>query len=289
MVNPAAPSDEKSDLVPALGARASPRDFFTGLLLPFRAAGLVFRNGKLLTLALVCAAVTVITLGAVIFLVFHYADPLTQWIWTRPDAWYGQAAWWLLKAAVVLLLLGVGANTLPLLALTPLQDPLSEATEQACGGFVPSRFSLTGLVRGTAVSLGHTALRVVTLLAGHAVLFALNLIPVVGSVTWTVLGTLWTALWAAGEYLDGPMTRHLYPFREVRRVLTRRIPLALGFGLSLYVLLWVPVLNFFLVPLAVVAGTLLFRGLLLAGELKPPAAAPAPEGQPPSQTQADPA
>jgi CysZ protein len=32
-------------------------------------------------------------------------------------------------------------------------------------------------------------------------------------------------------------------------------------GAALYVVLWVPVLNCFLVPLAVVAGTLLFRAL----------------------------
>ena len=37
--------------------------------------------------------------------------------------------------------------------------------------------------------------------------------------------------------------------------------LCLGVGLALYFLLWIPVLNFFLVPAAVVAGTLLFRQL----------------------------
>ena len=45
-------------------------------------------------------------------------------------------------------------------------------------------------------------------------------------------------------------------------MLARRTGVALGFGLSITVLLWVPLLNLFLVPLAVVAGTLLHRSLV---------------------------
>ena len=41
-------------------------------------------------------------------------------------------------------------------------------------------------------------------------------------------------------------------------MLAGRTALALGFGLVITVLLWVPLLNLFLVPLAVCAGTLLY-------------------------------
>jgi CysZ protein len=44
----------------------------------------------------------------------------------------------------------------------------------------------------------------------------------------------------------------------------------MGFGAAVYVLLWLPVLNLFFIPLAVVAGTLLFRGLRASGSLPPP-------------------
>jgi CysZ protein len=55
------------------------------------------------------------------------------------------------------------------------------------------------------------------------------------------------------------------PFRAVRAALRRRSMATLGFGLALYLMLFVPVLNFFLVPLAVVGGTLLFRALRIEG------------------------
>ena len=89
----------------------------------------------------------------------------------------------------------------------------------------------------------------------------LNWIPVAGSVIYAVLSTLWTIWWVAAEYLSGPMARHLLPFRAVLQAMRGRPWLVMGMGATLYVVLWVPVLNCFLVPLAVVAGTLLFRAL----------------------------
>ena len=71
--------------------------------------------------------------------------------------------------------------------------------------------------------------------------------------------------WLAVEHLSNPAARHLVPFRQVVRALRQRPFLALGFGAALWVLLWVPVVNFFLLPVAVVAGTLLFRSLEQAG------------------------
>jgi CysZ protein len=47
----------------------------------------------------------------------------------------------------------------------------------------------------------------------------------------------------------------------VLKAMRARPFLAMGMGATLYVVLWVPVLNCFLVPLAVVAGTLLYRSL----------------------------
>jgi len=123
----------------------------------------------------------------------------------------------------------------------------------------------------SATSAGHTLARIAILLAGHAALALLHFLPVAGTLLWTVLGTAWTMAWLATEYLDAPMARHLYAFREVRGVVVRRLSLSLGFGAAVYVLLWVPILNLFFIPVAVVSGTLLFRALRLCGELPAPA------------------
>jgi len=156
------------------------------------------------------------------------------------------------------------------LVLAPLQDPLSELTEEQCGGYRSPPFQVGTFLRGLVLGVTHTLARVFFLLLGLAVLLPLHLVPGVGSVAWAVLGTLWTMLWLAGEHLAAPMTRHHYPFGEVRQVLRQRWPLCLGFGTGVYVLLWVPLLNNFFLPVAVVGGTLLYRGLLAVGNVPPP-------------------
>jgi CysZ protein len=96
---------------------------------------------------------------------------------------------------------------------------------------------------------------------GYLVLLPLNLIPAAGSAAWLFASTVWAAFWLTVEHLSNPMARHLTPFRQVLRVATGRLALSLGFGLSLWIVLWVPVVNCLVMPLAVVSGTLLFRGL----------------------------
>ncbi len=256
--------------VPTFSARSGPSDFFQGLALLGRAWGLIFRSPRLLGMSALCAVVTLVALGGLFALLWTYTPQLLGWLWTLPEAWYGRILWYIVLALMFLVLLVVGANvTLPLV-LAPLQDPLSEITEELCGDFSPPPFRLGPFLRSLVTSVAHTLARVFFLLLGLAVLFPLNLVPVAGNVLWTVLGTVWTMLWLAGEHLAAPMTRHGYPFAEVRRVLGQRWLLCLGFGVGVYVLLWIPILNTFFLPVAVVGGTLLYRGLRAVGNVPPP-------------------
>jgi CysZ protein len=185
---------------------------------------------------------------------------LSEWMIGAPGGWRHAAAVGL-GVVFFVLLFAVGALTLPNLLLAPLQDPLSEATEAKLGGFTAPPFSVGLLVTGTLTALRHTLARLALMALGYAVLFPLNLIPVAGSVLYLVLSSVWAMFWLSVEHLSNPMARHLRPFRQVFGVLRRRLALSLGFGATLWVILWVPVLNFFLMPVAVVAGTLLYRGL----------------------------
>jgi CysZ protein len=219
---------------------------------------------------LVCSAVTLLAMVMLFgFLVTRWGGWFHQ-LWPQPTVWYGLLLWKASAALGFLLCFAVGANTLPLLLTTPLQDFISETTEALCGDYRPPPFSFTRFVRTLSASLGHTSLRIAILLGGHAPLFLLHFLPGVGTVLWAVLGPLWTMLWLAAEYLDAPMVRSLYPFSEVQRALRIRPWLTLGLGASLYLLLWVPLLNLFFIPVATVAGTLMFRALRAANNLGPP-------------------
>ncbi|MBJ6759394.1 EI24 domain-containing protein [Myxococcaceae bacterium JPH2] len=259
-----------SSVVPAIAPQARLSDFFQGLGLLGRAFRLAFSSRRLFLLSATCAVITAVALVGTAIVLFRYAPGLLESLWTKPESWYGRVGWYLVLGLTALVAWVVGANVVPPLLLAPLQDPLSEATEAECGDEAAPPFTLAGFVRGTVTGVLHTLARVAFLMLGLLVLLPLHLLPGAGSIAFTVLASLWTMLWMAGEHLAAPMTRHLYPFAQVRRMLRERAALCLGFGAGVYVLLWVPILNTFFLPVAIIGGTLLYRGLRAAGALPPP-------------------
>lgn len=252
--------------IPDLPAVSTTGDLLRGVSIPLRAFALILRTPKLLMLSLLCAVVTGLALLGIAGAAWELGQRAAHALITADSGWQHAASMGLGLIFFIMLFV-VGALTVPNLLLAPLQDPLSEATEVRCGDFTPPPFSLGATLRGIKESLSHTLVRLALMFLGLLVLFPLHLIPVAGSVLWVVLSSLWSMFWIAAEHLSNPMARHLRPFKQVLQALRGRMPLALGFGAALYVLLWVPVLNFFLMPVAVVAGTLLYRGLLRSGAL----------------------
>jgi CysZ protein len=237
--------------------RSSVSHFFGGLWLFPRALRLIVSRQKLLLLSLLSALVAAAVLVSCTLALW----PLSQTLAERAIAQQSTLARFFSGGLrLVIFALGwiLSALTLPSLFLAPLQDPLSEATEAAVSTLTPTAFSFSRFVRGIALSLSHTLTRLLLMFVGSAILFPLHFIPAVGSALWWTLSTGWAAFWLAAEHVSGPSARHFLPFRVVLRVLRARMAMSLGFGLAAFVVLWVPVLNFFLMPLAVVAGTLLF-------------------------------
>jgi CysZ protein len=254
-------------MIPTFGTQNRGTDFFIGLKLPFQAFKLIFSTPKVFGLALLSALVTS---GALI------AAAAFLWTWSLSVVSSmvadSSGLWRFVRMAGRMVLFLVtyvsAALTLPNILLAPLLDPISEAVEVRCGDFVAPPLKAERLVKGVWESLKHTLIRLVLMTLGYVVLAPINLLPAVGSVAWFVASTLWASFWLSVEHLSNPMARHLLPMREALSVLRQRYFLALGFGLALWVMLWVPVVNFFLMPVAVVMGTLLFRGLRASGDLK---------------------
>src|SRR5262249_12014952 len=114
------------------------------------------------------------------------------------------------------------------------------------------------------VAAGHSVARVALFAVGQALLLPVALVPLP---IYPVLAYLWSAVWLCFEYLDLPMARHLYAFREVRAALRSARPISLGFGGPLAALFLVPIVNLVSVPVGVVGGTLLYADLRRSGLL----------------------
>jgi CysZ protein len=241
-------------------------DPLRGASFPLRAARLVLAVPRLRRLSALCAAITLLVFAVWGWALWRWLPELLARVWSHPEGPVG-FLWVLTLAVSGALAWLLGAATLPLLALAPLEDLLVEATEAAVGAPPAPPAGLAIAAGQAARAVARTGIRVLLLVAGQLLLFALQLLLPAGAPLWAGAGVCWTALFACAEYLDPPLARRGGSFAEVRRVLARRTALALGFGLAVTVLLWVPLLNLFLLPLAVVAGTLLHRSLVSAGTL----------------------
>jgi CysZ protein len=238
--------------------------FLFGLKLVPRAFALIFTRPKLFLLSLASAFVAAFVLVGSALALWPFSQGVAKGIissTSTPGAVLATGLGFLIFAACW----SLAALTLPNVLLAPLQDPLSEATEMAVSAFVPPAFSVQRLIRSVALSLSHTFARLALVVFGSALLFPLHFVPGIGTAAWWILSTLWTSLCLAAEYVSGPAARHLLSFSSVVRVLRRRLGATLGFGLCAFVLLWVPILQFFFMPVAVVAGTLLFESLRREG------------------------
>jgi CysZ protein len=251
---------------PELPSVSGPLDPLRGAAFPLRAAALVWRVPRLRRLGAFCAAITLLVFALWGWTLWTWLPELLARLWPHPE---GAVGWLWELTLIVSGALGwlLGAATLPLLALAPLEDLLVEATEAAVGAPPAPPVGLRHAARRAVGAVGRTGTRVLLLVVGQVLLLALQLILPALTPLWAGAGVCWTALFACAEYLDPPLARRGGAFAEVRRVLAQRTGLALGFGLSITLLLWVPLLNLFLVPVAVVAGTLLHRSLVSAGTL----------------------
>lgn len=258
--------------VPELG-KAGPLDLVRGFALPFRALALLFATPRLAKLTLAMAAVTLGTLAALAAVLWSAAPGMAAAVVGLSPSWWAVALRGALSVALFAGLFFLGANTLPLTLAAPLMDPISIQTERAAGFPVSEDGGLWRTLREIARSVANGLTRLAVLALGQGILLLFLLIPGFGGPIWTALSWCWASLWLAAAYLDVPMARHLYTLDHEVSVLKQRFWLCLGFGGAVALMLWIPLLNFFFVPVAVIAATLLFRALLAAGALPPPGGA----------------
>lgn len=228
-----------------------------GFLLPFRAIGLIVAHPALLRWSLLAGLVSAVLLSVLLGLLVAFTGDLLGLLWAKPTGWL-VGVWYVAAALVFGLLFVLGASTVPTVATAPFLDPLSADTERVLGAAPEDIGGLARVVAETANAIGKAILRIALLLAGHAVLLLLWLLPGIGQGLWSAAALAWTVFWLAFEYLDVPANRHGFRFRDTLALVRANAPAAIGLGLGVYLILWVPLLNVFFVPVGAVAATALF-------------------------------
>lgn len=246
-----------------------------GFAYPFEAIGFMNRH-RLWGLAAVPVLVNVLLLAGLVvgtvLLVSHEMGRFDAWLAHagRFGALLAAVAGWLLHALIILLAISVDMVLLILLGRViagPFLDLLSERVEQIASGREPPPFALGRVLVGMGMALRDALASLLRWLLLNLLILLLAFVPIVGAFA-AVLTWITTARLLAEELVDLPLARRLVPYRRRRKVLRGHRSLMLGFGLSSMLLLFVPLLDLVLLPVAAVGGTLLFCDLEAAGGVR---------------------
>jgi len=198
----------------------------------------------------------VLFLFATALLIQQFSGAL-DWLMEWLPGWLDFLAWilWLLFAFTILLVYGYSFSLVTNLIAAPFNGLLAEKIEAHLTGEAPPYEPLSQMIPRT---LGRELLKLWYFISrGLFValgLLLLSFIPGLNLLVW-VLGLLWGAWSMAIQYVDYPADNHQLPFIDLRLHLGRFRLNSFSFGGLVMLGNMVPLLNVFVMPIAVAGAT----------------------------------
>lgn len=225
--------------------------FFHGLKSLPRAAGVLWRAPRVLLWLAPPLLITLLLDAAVFYFAF---DWMRDWFAGLLPArgWFAPVRTLLdvLGAAAVIVVLGWSFTWLFLLLASPFQDFISAAVERAVrGAAVADPAGLTGFLRSILQSL----VQAVALTLFSVIFLLLALLPVIGAILFFV----WSAFALGYSFASIHSGRTGQRFADRRAFAWRHLGAVMGLGTVVAGFALVPLANVLLMPIFVVAGTLL--------------------------------
>lgn len=186
----------------------------------------------------------------------HLDRALQGWL----PSWLSWLHWllWPLFVLTVLIVLFYGFSLVANLIAAPFNSLLAERVEKmiATAGAAPPvvESSWSDLLLSPLTEL-RKLLYFLLWIIPLVVLLFVPVVNVIAPAVW-MLFTAWSL---AVEYADYPLGNRGLHFQDQRRLLRRHWPLTLGFGGMTLLLTLVPVLNFLVMPAAVIGATLMWN------------------------------
>ncbi|MGM0556952.1 MAG: EI24 domain-containing protein [Myxococcota bacterium] len=262
----------------ALGAERLTQ-FKAGFFLPFKSARFLVRNTELIPFVIIPALINIVLFGIAAYFFVGNIGEVVDWLWTKPitDGFLSYlllALWYVVYVVAILVALLLSYAVVLVtggLVASPFNDFLSERTERiltGAGEFPEPEGGVAAQILRSVVSSGAIALTYVLIMVP---ILLLNLIPGVGNAAATILGGAVSAFFLALEFTDPVLERYHFRVRDKFGMIRSHLPLTGSFGFGTSLLLWVPLLNFLCMPIAVIGGT------SLAVALKDEEGAPSPK------------
>jgi CysZ protein len=166
---------------------------------------------------------------------------------------------WLLFGLLFAMAVFFGFNLLANFIAAPLNGLLAEKVQLHLTGQDLGEASFGSIVASIPRSVGREISKLTYYLPRIVLLLVLSFIPGINAIApwlWLLFGAWMMAI----QYVDYPMDNNGVSFRKMRRSLSQQRLLHLGFGGGVSLLLMVPLVNFFAMPIAVAGATALYVG-----------------------------
>ncbi|MCW9024444.1 MAG: sulfate transporter CysZ [Gammaproteobacteria bacterium] len=193
--------------------------------------------------------------GLIWFLSGQFGQLVEQWMPNLPD-WLSWLSWiiWFLFGITILVILFFSFTLLANLVGAPFNSYLSSAVENYLTGNKPE----TGLSLFTEVkkSLAGELKKILYFVLWAIPLFIISLIPGINFFSpflWALFGAWMMSI----EYADYPLGNAGLNFPEIRQTLRQKSILSLGFGGMVMLVSVIPLFNFMIMPVAVIAATIM--------------------------------
>jgi CysZ protein len=204
------------------------------------------------------AALSLVIIVALIALIVHFIDPLVGSIVGHLPHVLASLAGPLLTILVVVLMAVGGLLVFAALAGVvsgPFNEMLSERIEARLRGHAVPPFVLRQFVREAALGVAHGIRRLVVAVVATLVVFALGLVPVVGTIGALVLGFWFASRSTAYDCYDAVLARRGLAYRAKLEYLAAHRARTFGLGATVTAMLFVPGLNLIALGLGAAGAT----------------------------------
>ncbi|MFT6255146.1 MAG: CysZ protein [Granulosicoccus sp.] len=234
-------------------------NILSGLNYLSQGAALLFKPGMKRFVLIPFAANCIVFIILTISLISHFSS-LQLWFASLFPSWpwisYLVAFLTGLFIFFILLIYGYSFTLLSNIIAAPFYGRLAEKLEaNICGESVPEE-SISSMIlrtlRREMVKLFYFISRGLFVLIG---LFVLSFIPLLNLLV-PFIALLWGTWVMALQYIDYPADNHQMPFSTLRERLKQQRMSSIGFGGVIMVASMIPVINIFIMPIAVAGGTL---------------------------------
>lgn len=201
--------------------------------------------------------INILIFGSLITIGFSYISDLMDAMLSSIPSWLDFIQWilWPLIVITVSLATGYLFTTVALIIASPFNALLAEKAEELITGQpVNSLEGFGAAVLAIPKSILRELAKLLYYIPMAVFVLLISFIPGVGAIAWLLLGAWMMSI----QFVDYPMDNNQLSFADVKEAVRRRRLSSMGFGGLVALCASIPLVNFFVVPAAVVGATLLW-------------------------------